>query len=325
MVDWTQGRPTAAAPAGPVAPTNRPPVVFAPRSAAPKPEPESGVSLPLLAGGAAALGGLALLAKLKGVVDAVDTDSAIVGVNALRMQSMLSGFAVPKSILGNVGASAIASMERGTVKPLKEFLSMKTVKDAVNAYKEFGQAGPMAEGATIPYVPTPGRIMGAIDVASRNSLQRGGLSATEAEKAILQSPLTGRVAKAMDSPLARYLIPFRRTPFNQFFEGLDTMTAANIKEHPALNALVYGAGAAHGAATADDPYPTSIGLGTAAAARYGLPYTVAAIAGRQLMGGKGSERLASSALPVSEYGFASGITQPLRPFTHPGIMALLGK
>jgi hypothetical protein len=165
--------------------------------------------------------------------------------------------------------------------------------------------------------------MGAVDVAARNALQRGGLTAQEAERAILQAPLGKDLATALDSPAARYLLPFRRTPFNQFLEGLKTAKPENLRAHPALNMLIYGAGAAHGAATADEDYPLSVGLGSAAAARYGLPYTLAAIAGRSLVGGKSSERLAGAALPVSEYGVASGITQPLRPFYRPALRSLL--
>jgi hypothetical protein len=295
----------------PTAPVREPDAVLPPE--------EDGSGLLPVAAGAAGLGGLALAAaKMPGSIGKVAQ-----GLNALRMQLMLSGLAVPKSILGNIGATAIESMERKSLKPLKALLSSQTVKDAVTAYKGYGQAGPAAAGANIPGVPVPGRVMGAIDVASRNAMQRGGLSADEAERAILQAPLGKELASALDSPAARYLLPFRRTPFNQFTEGLKTMKPENLKAHPGVNALVYGAGAAHGAATADEEYPLSIGLGSAAASRYGLPYALAAVAGRELAGGANSSAIAGSALPVSEYGLSSGITSPLRPFYRPAIRSLL--
>lgn len=320
MPDWTQGRP-ARNTGAPVRNWQRPQVE---RPTAVDPEddvatPDEGSSvIPALAGGAAALGGIALLAKAPGMIGKVAR-----GANAVRMQAMLSGLAVPKSLLGNIGSAAIESAERGTIRPLRELFRLRTLKDAATAYKNYGQAGPAAAGANIPVVPVPGRVMGAFDVATQNALQRAGLTAQESERAVLQAPLTGRLASALDSPAARYMLPFRRTPFNQFLEGLETIKPDNLKKHPALNALIYSAGATHGAMTADEEYPLSIGLGTAAASRYGLPYAVAAILGRELAGGKGSERLSGSVLPVSEYGFTSGITQPLRPFYRPAIRSLL--
>lgn len=241
-------------------------------------------------------------------------------LNAARMQSMLSGLAVPKSLLGNLGAGVIESIERGSMRPLRELLSTETLKDVGRAYKEAAQVGPALQGSA---VHGPGRVMGAFDTATRNALQRGGLTAQEAERAVLQAPLPSGLAESLDSAPMRYLIPFRRTPFNQFIEGGKTMQ--NLSKYPGTNALVYGAGAAHGALTADDPYPMSIGLGAAAAARYGLPYTIGAMIGRQYLGGNDNlASVASSALPLSEYGFASGISDPTRPFTSPAILSLLG-
>lgn len=270
-----------------------------------------------VAAGAAGLGGLYALSKMPGSIGKIAKL-----VNSARMQLMLSGLAVPKSALGNVGATAIASAERGSTKPLRELFSRQTARDAVQGYRNAAQVGPAAAGARWH---GPGRLMGALDEATRNALRRGGLSADEAERAVLQSPLNKDLADALDSPAAQYAIPFRRTPFNQFTEGLKTYKPENLRQHPAISALVHGAGAAHGAATADDEYPLSVGLGTAAAARYGLPYAVGAIVGRDLAGGRQPERLAGSALPVSEYGLASGITQPLRPFYRPAIRTLLGE
>jgi len=253
---------------------------------------------------------------------------AVLGkANAARQQLMLSGFALPKSVLGNVGSAVEASIEGRSLKPLKEMFSRETIKDARQAYKM--NAGLPGAGATAPMNPTlpgpvPGRIMGAMDEAAQKAHIRAGASREEAQSRMLQSPLEGRLAKALDSPASRYLIPFRRTPFNQFFEGLERLPGGRSGSGTA-KAVYMGAGAAHGAATADDRTPISIPLATAFASRYGLPYAAAAIAARQLAGGSGGGDIASTVLPVGEYGFESAMTDPTRPFTRPAALTALDK
>jgi hypothetical protein len=246
--------------------------------------------------------------------------SKLFGVaNQARQQLMLSGLAVPKSILGNVGATAIESAERRSLEPLKQLFSRQTLRDIATNYK-----------ANVPYPgtkalpgPMPGRIMSAFDDATQSAMQRAGLTPKESARAVLQTPLPGKLGEAMDSPAAQWLIPFRRTPFNQFMEGLETLKGANIAKHPGVMATVGAAGAAHGAATEDTRYPVSLGLGTAAAGRYGIPYILAAIAGRKLAGGRTSAGLAGTILPVSEYGITSGIEDPLGAFAEPAAVKAL--
>lgn len=291
------------------------------------PAEDEGISTPAMLAGGSILGAGAIAAasKLKnapGILGKIGKGAS--ALNAVRMQLMLSGLAVPKSIAGNIGASAIESMERGSIKPLKEMLSLKTLKDAGKAYKAFGKVGEQAHGSNIPYLPVPGRIMGAMDTASRNAFQRAGLTAEEAERTILQAPLQKDLAEALDSPLARYALPFRRTPFNQFIEGWKTLKPENLKKNPGVSALIAGAGATHGAMTSDEQYPLSVGIGSAAASRYGLPYALAALVGRKLAGGTGGESIVGSALPVSEYGLASSITDPTKPFHRPALRTLIG-
>ena len=67
----------------------------------------------------------------------------------------------------------------------------------------------------------------------------------------------------------------------------------------------------------------SVGVGAAAAARYGLPYSLGALAGRTLAGGEGSGGLASAAVPISEYGIESGVVNPLQPFREPAAIRAL--
>ena len=288
---------------------------------------EGGSSLVKVGVGAGALAGAAALAaKLRNAGGAIGAvGKAASGLNALRQQLMLSGFALPKSVLGNVGAAAEASIEGKSLRPLKELFSTQTVKDAARAYKQNtglpGAAANAPRQATIPYVPTPGRIMGALDEATQGALRRSGMSGAEAERATLQAPLQGNLAEALDSPAARYVHPFRRTPFNQFIEGWQKVK--NWQQHPGATAAYTGAGAVHGAATADDDLPMSVPLAIAGSARYGLPYGLAALLGRSIMSGKGGGGIASNVLPVGEYGLEQSISDPLRPFKKPAAFTAL--
>lgn len=283
---------------------------------------ESGGSwLPVVAGGAALAGAGVLAAKMPGKIGA-----AARGLNALRQQLMLSGMALPKSMLGNAGAALTQSIERGSMRPLAEMFSGETVKDAVRAYRAHGSAGP-TPGVNLPG-PVPGRIMGAFDDAAQKALVRGGASPKEATNEVLQTPLGenfGRMGDVLETPLASYMHPFRRTPFNQFIEGYKAVDKAVGGDQGARRALgAYGAaGAVHGAATADDNMPLSVPIAMSGAGRYGLPYGIAALVSRGLMGGKGASGIAGSALPVSEYGFEQSLNDPLKPFVKPAAFSAL--
>lgn len=244
--------------------------------------------------------------------------------NAARQQLMLSGLAVPKSMLGNVGAVVARSAEEGSFTPLKKFFSMETVDDAVDAYKNHGFVGPTA-GVDLPG-PMPGRIMGAMDQATQKALVRGGASADEAEAALFQTPLNknyGKLGDALDSPTAKYIFPFRRTPYNQFFEGLQTLKPGYA--HSGVRNAYMAAGAVHGAATSDEQYPMTLPLAAAASAKYGAPYAGAALVGRMLASGKGGGGITGTILPTSEYGTEQSLTNPLEPFVNPSGVKVLSK
>lgn len=255
-----------------------------------------------LGAGAAGAAGLAALAKTGKLGAALKT------ANALRQQAMLTAWAGPKSMLGNIGSGVEAAIEGKGLGALKEILSRRTVSDAIGNFKRgsgVGQPG-LGHAVELPKILSfPGRAMGAIDEATQAALRRSGMSAEEATSAVLQKPLDGRLGKVVESPMAQYLHPFRRTPFNSWLEGLDKYgMAANGDKGARRGLAVYSAaGAAHGAATADDERPMSIPMAIAASSRYGLPYGVAAIAGRHLAGGKmTASGIAGNVLPVSEYG-----------------------
>lgn len=299
----------------------------------PAPEPSTGSSVGKLLAGGAALAGAGYLAAKSGKVKPF-----LESANNLRNQLMLTGWAIPKSILGGIGATAIQSAERKSTAPLKALFSRETLQDVGKAWKSgslepqaalpgMEDVGKAAQSWGKPFtimgkeVPTPGKVLSATDAAIQRAMQRGGLTAEEAATANMQAPLPEGLTKALDSPVGRYLVPFRRTPFNQFIEGFKTWTPGNI--NPAVQAGAGTLGAMHGAATSEEKYPTSVGLGSALAAKYGLTYAAGATLGRMLAGGKGNASTMGAALPVSEYGVTSSIEAPFKPFTDPAALRAL--
>lgn len=252
-------------------------------------------------------------------------------VNTLRLQGMLSGLAIPKTILGNIGGAMIESAERRSMNPLKELLSSQTLEDVISEYKSGATGHIQAAGtATGKAVHGPGRVIGAIDQATQKAMARAGMTADEVERMTFQTPLNknfGRMGETLDSPAAHYLVPFRRTPFNVFREGFETMKPSNLKDpvRKGLLAAATGVGAIHGAATADDPHPMSLGVGAASVNRYAVPYLLAAAAARSAVGGRDPESVAGEILPVSEYGLASGVTHPTQSLMNPAGLRLLTK
>lgn len=246
-------------------------------------------------------------------------------VSNLRMASMLSGLAAPKSALGNVGAAVNMSLEQGNMGALKSFFSKQTAKDW---WSELKNPNPMA-GSTVPgasrYNPF-GRIMGAGDVATQKAIVRSGAPKGEAELQTLQSALPERIGKALDNPIAEHAVPFRRTPINQAIEGGTTVTDAfkgskvtrdygkdgAYTASTRLPLAVHGAGGfAAGYTSSDDRFPIIPGAYAAFAGRYGLPALIAAYGGRIAAGGNTDSSIIGSAMPVAEYG----VTQALDPRT----------
>ena len=286
-------------------------------------EPDEGIDPRMAAAGAAAgIGGIALLARAPGRLGKLATL-----FNSARQQLMLSGLAIPKSVAGNVGAGVEASLESKSLRPLKNLFSRQTMRDAGAAWKRGGinEGTPGVDQGVGRF--GPGRVMGAFDEATRGALGRSGYSAEDAAARVLQAPLPERLAKVLNNPGARYLQPFRRTPFNQFFEGMERLPGSDYsKAHPLITAGYTGAGMAHGATTAEDEFPMSVGLGTAAASRQGMNYAIGALLGRYLNDGNiNLDSSVGNVLPVGEYGFESGITDPLRPFRRPALWSLLGE
>jgi hypothetical protein len=310
------------------------PVDVEAEEAAPEPGIDPSTAALGVGGLAAGAGALALAARAPGRVGSI-----IRGIDALRKQMMLSGYALPKSVLGNLGAVAETAVERGSMEPIRQLLSRQTLREAGQAWKAGGLSGGI-QGVDVVQaknpltrlaaVLSPGRVMGSLDEATQGALRRSGLSATDARRAVLQAPLEGKLGEALEGPVSQYFHPFRRTPFNQFIEGNLKMTRAakgqmSRGELTALG-LQSGIGAAHGAATAESDVPLSIPFGIAAAARGGVPYGIAALLGRLgAGGGLPGSGIVSAMLPVSEYGVESGLTDPLRPFYEPAAIRAIDR
>lgn len=278
----------------------------------PPPADEGGSMVPAVLGGAALAGGAYALKQNPAAVKSALSRLGEI-INATRMTSMLSGMAAPKSVLGNVGGVINASAERRSLEPLKQFFSRQTARDFMSELRNPTDEltlNPEQLGSVNKIVNPIGRFMGAADTATRRSLGRAGLSEKEAAREVLQSPLPPQIAESLNSPIMRWVLPFRRTPINQALEGAKTLKM----EHPALVAAHAAGGFATGAASKDEKYPVLPGVYSAFAGRYGVPAIGGAVLGRLAAGGKGDAGLAGSVLPVSEYGVTQSLTEPLAPF-----------
>jgi hypothetical protein len=285
---------------------------YAVRASTPTPEAPEDSSINPWAIGAAgvAAGGAALLARNPAI-----GKKAFDAFLAARYIPMLSGFALPKSVLGNVGAAVVSSAERRSLKPLSEFFSTATAK-------EFGRElmNPTARGTNQVaqqagrYNPI-GRVMGAADQATQGALQRAGLTAAQSAEQTLQTPIPQAWAKPLATPLGRYVVPFQRTPFNQFIQ-----TFKASAEHPGIAGASAAAGAVTGASTEDVLTP---GIVAPLTGRYSGPFLVGAIAGRALSGGQDAERVGFGLSPTSDSAIADPVLNPGRSFLRPSVLSML--
>ena len=136
------------------------------------PEESRGPGVGTALAAAAGIGGAAFLARNPALArTALSKLGSILG--SARYAAMLSGFAVPKSIAGNVGAAVTGALERKSLAPIKEFFSPSTVREFGRELR--GGKGAAFGQATGRWNPM-GRIMGAGDTATRGALQRAGLT-----------------------------------------------------------------------------------------------------------------------------------------------------
>lgn len=247
-----------------------------------------------------------------------------------RYGAMLSGLAVPKSILGNVGAATTAAIERRSLEPLKTFFRPQTARTFFRELRRPGvtegaqgnlfkttTGGAQAFGEPVGRLNPFGRVMGAGDTATREALKEAGLTEAEALRLTLQSPeyIAAGAKMGLETLPGRIAVPFRRTGFNQFFGGLRAMA-----ERPGIAAGYGATGAALGAN--EDIDPRTLGLLAPLASIYTLPFILGAAATRSRVKPSDLMKVIGGASPVSEYGLAS-LVDPTRPFRKPAALSAL--
>lgn len=225
---------------------------------------------------------------------------------AARYVPMLSGFALPKSVAGNVGAIGMSSLERRSLEPIKQFLTKQTARDFVRELKNPTARGSGAVQQQAGRYNPFGRVMGAADEATQGALQRAGMTPAQSAEQTLQTPLPSQWAKPLGTRLGQTMVPFQRTPFNQFIQ---TFKASS--EHPGIAGAAAATGAAVGAGTEDWRTP---GLAAPFTGRYSGPFALGAVAGRAYSGGKDAARTAFGLSPTSDESMAGPIMDPLRSY-----------
>lgn len=281
-------------------------------------------TLPVLAAGAVGAGAYALTRNPEA--------AKRIGQSALdlRQVSMLSGLAPLKSFLGNIGAAAYGSIERESIAPLKAFFSGETVNDFKQAWKSGAQYFGDTKPSVFQKLNVPGRFMGAMDTASKNALVRSGFTPEESAIEMLQRPLPPELAKAVQHPVGRYVMPFRQIPINQPFEGIRTWRPENLAStgQKVANAASVGQGFVTGYNTQD---PTLLAGSVAAGGKRGI--NVGAGEALGILAKTGSSGQARQGLtgmsPLSEYGLSESVlqpvTDPLKPITQPAAVTAYHK
>lgn len=246
-----------------------------------------------------------------------------------RMIGMLSGAALPKSVLGNVGAFVNASIDNGTTAPLKQLAKPDAIlKDIGQAWKQ--QANPAdrpftTDGSFISRFNVPGRLMGAMDQASENALIRSGLTKTEAQRQLLTSPgaLEGELGRQLSSELGQHLVPFQRIPVNTVAQGIAALrelapSNGATRLQKAATAGAIGTGAAAATQTQD---PVTLALIAALMGRRALPLTVGAMGTIAATKGPSATRFLGERMGTGIPDISLGdVVYPMRPITNPAII-----
>lgn len=198
----------------------------------------------------AARGTSKVLSKVpKGEKGAISSEliKAVPGVlNQLRVASMLSGAAIPKNIIGGLSAGAVSSLERGSVKPIVEMLRAPTnLRTAIKAFRTGADPATISTAGTFSgagKLNLPGRVIGAIDKAAIQALERAGTPAKDISRLMLNEE--GLVPQWMQSGAPKFLFPFQKVPFNVLKQGLTANVAT--PRQAAVTAGMAGGGAVAG-------------------------------------------------------------------------------
>lgn len=284
------------------------------------------------------------LAGILGGAAVANPTAAAKRFNELRMIGMLSGGALPKSILGNVGAHLNAAGELGSLKPIKEMLrvptNLKNAKAGWKAQTSPGGGSGMTSGAKVEglgRLNVPGRVMGAMDDSTQASLVRSGVDPQRAKQLTLMedNPAgygANALQRAFDSRIGRFLVPFQRVPLNQFAQGAEALdgllpkgknapTIHNSRRGRAMTTGAIGAGAVAGDETQN---PLKLAMLTALFGSRGMPFALGAggaIAAKH-GGSKAKSVLDRVGVGLPE-GSMSDVFQPWRAIDKPALIRFL--
>lgn len=148
----------------------------------------------------------------------------------LRSQGYLTGLAIPKNIVGGVGAVRRAAIEQATVRPIREMLRpiemgrsfVRGVRDPI----DIGIAG----NPRLSRFAVPARFISGIDQAFLDVLGRAGSSPAEANRLLLRRSLTDvgmtpQMAAIAQHPITRAGWIYQRTPLNTARAGGEELIA----------------------------------------------------------------------------------------------------
>jgi hypothetical protein len=230
-----------------------------------------------------------------------------------RTTSMLSGLAPIKSVGGNIGAHAIAALEKRSMKPIKELMNFPEHVDAIKrGWKLNANPQNLAGGTSNNQVlegfekmNIPARVMGAFDSAAQESLMRAGLSEKEAKELLLTSPNAFAQSLGLDTRKGKFVVPFTKTSANAFKQGI-----TRAAKHPAIWGSAVGAGYAAGNETDDIK---KLGLASAVMGPYQLPFLFGAAL-------KVGPKALQGISPLPEWGISGSMLNPMKTFQEPGFV-----
>lgn len=248
---------------------------------------------------------------------------ALGSANDLRVESMLSGSAIPKNIAAAVGNTLTAQAEnlgapaKLANSPVKELLRLPTnTKVLKDAFKNPTMT--TATNSSAKVKGPIGRTIGAIDETFVQAMKRAGLTDNEIERLALTAD-NDMFSQIGQTTLGRFMFPFQRTPANMMVEGIgegnalirgvDTRAGRLPKDLPHVNPSMRRAltgGAAAGGVVAGDAVASSdnkkrnatlLGIMLAALGPRAAIGTMGAAAG-------GAGRLGIGSIsPIQEYAF----------------------
>ena len=148
----------------------------------------------------------------------------------LRSQGYLTGLAIPKNIVGGVGAVRRAAIEQGTLRPVREMLRpLEMGRSFVRGVRQPIDIG-IAGNPALSRFALPARFISGIDKAFLDALGRAGMSQAEVNRLLLRRPLTEvgmspQGAALAQHPFARAGWIYQRTPLNTARAGGEELIA----------------------------------------------------------------------------------------------------